>query len=411
MAAQIKPGPSSNNDKFNSNRKPVLLAKLEGCSDSVNKAILIPETDGVISVSSDRTVRVWLKRDSGQYWPSICNYLPSPAVDLFYRSTTRQLFIGQENGTISEYILEEDFNRMEPIGDILAHHGRLTGIIWTEVAIDGTLEEWILSTARDKRFQYHNAKNGNPIGPPFVSTSWCTSLEYDPESAHAFVGDYSGNITMLNIKSDGLKVVTTLTGHTASVEMLIWDSSSRRLFSAGHDRLIIIWDIGGGQGTAYELHGHTNRVTSLAFVLPKNLLISAGEDSVMVFWDLNAQRKETPPWTESDNCESCSRPFLWNISGIFERKQFGSRQHHCRSCGRALCDKCSQEQSTIPSMGFELPVRVCKFCSTNIDHTPMATFHDAKHSVVTMTLDLQRKCVVTIGQDRIIKIWDVSAFI
>lgn len=82
-------------------------------------------------------------------------------------------------------------------------------------------------------------------------------IRYDAESAHAFVGDNSGNITMLNIKSDGLQVVTTLTGHTASVEMLVWDSSSRRLFSAGHDRLIIIWDIGGGHGTAYELHGHT----------------------------------------------------------------------------------------------------------------------------------------------------------
>lgn len=54
MAAQIKPGPSSSNDKFSSNRKPVLLAKLEGCSDNVNKAVIIPDTDGVISVSSDR---------------------------------------------------------------------------------------------------------------------------------------------------------------------------------------------------------------------------------------------------------------------------------------------------------------------------------------------------------------------
>lgn len=54
MAAQIKPGPSSNNDKLNMNRKPVLLAKIEGCSDNVNKAVYIPDTDGVISVSSDR---------------------------------------------------------------------------------------------------------------------------------------------------------------------------------------------------------------------------------------------------------------------------------------------------------------------------------------------------------------------
>lgn len=67
---------------------------------------------------------------------------------------------------------------MESVVDILAHYGRITGMIWTEVSIDGNMEQWILSTSRDKRFQYHNAKNGNPIGPPFVCGSWCTSLEY-----------------------------------------------------------------------------------------------------------------------------------------------------------------------------------------------------------------------------------------
>jgi hypothetical protein len=48
-----------------------------------------------------RTVRVWLKRDSGQYWPSICHYMASGATALFYCVETRQLFIGIENGTVS----------------------------------------------------------------------------------------------------------------------------------------------------------------------------------------------------------------------------------------------------------------------------------------------------------------------
>jgi len=54
MAAKIKPGSSSGNDKYNSTRKPVLLAKLEGCNDVVNKTVVIPDTDGVISASNDR---------------------------------------------------------------------------------------------------------------------------------------------------------------------------------------------------------------------------------------------------------------------------------------------------------------------------------------------------------------------
>lgn len=110
MAAEIKPAQRSNNDRFNTSKKPELLSKLEGSSDDVNAAILIPGENGVISVSDDkcvykkikikkafhiylrfvftfcasRTVRVWLKRDSGQYWPSICQYMPSGCTAIEY---------------------------------------------------------------------------------------------------------------------------------------------------------------------------------------------------------------------------------------------------------------------------------------------------------------------------------------
>lgn len=53
MAAEIKPAAGAN-EKFNSAKKPVLLSKLEGCSDDINAAIIIPGEDGVISVSDDR---------------------------------------------------------------------------------------------------------------------------------------------------------------------------------------------------------------------------------------------------------------------------------------------------------------------------------------------------------------------
>lgn len=48
-----------------------------------------------------RTVRVWLKRDSGQYWPSICQYMPAGATSMHYCVETRQLFVGLDNGSIN----------------------------------------------------------------------------------------------------------------------------------------------------------------------------------------------------------------------------------------------------------------------------------------------------------------------
>ncbi|KAG8034439.1 hypothetical protein G9C98_007515 [Cotesia typhae] len=100
MAAEIKPAPGVSNDKFSSSRKPILLSKLEGCNDDINVAIIIPKEEGVISVCDDRTIRVWLKRDSGQYWPSVCQYMASGATAMDYHVETRRLFVGLENGSI-----------------------------------------------------------------------------------------------------------------------------------------------------------------------------------------------------------------------------------------------------------------------------------------------------------------------
>ena len=41
-----------------------------------------------------------------------------------------------------------------------------------------------------------------------------------------------------------------------SVWALSYDQERRILFSGGFDQVIVVWDIGSQQGTAYELTGH-----------------------------------------------------------------------------------------------------------------------------------------------------------
>lgn len=76
------------------------------------------------------------------------------------------------------------------------------------------------------------------------------------QSKHAFIGDSSGQITMLKIEESSYKPVTTLKGHMSAIRCLAWDPSQQVLYSGGADHVIICWDIGGKRGTAYELQGH-----------------------------------------------------------------------------------------------------------------------------------------------------------
>ncbi|XP_055389387.1 WD repeat and FYVE domain-containing protein 2 [Condylostylus longicornis] len=404
MAAEIKPAPRSNNDRFNSTKKPELLSKLEGNNYDVNAARLIPE-NGVISVSDDQTVRVWLRRDSGHYWPSICQYMPSGCTSLDYVEETRQLFVGQENGTVSQYTLSEDCNRLSLIRDYLAHQARVTACILSRA------DAWVLSVSKDKTFAYHCTQTGRRIGGYTFEAS-CTCLQFDSLAKYAFIGDYSGQITMLRLDTNGSNFITTFKGHTGSVRCLKWVEGPQLLFSGAFDQLVIVWDVGGRRGTVYELQGHNNKVTDLAYANKTQQLISAGEDSVVVFWEMNAMRKEVPEWVESNNCQLCSRPFFWNFKSMLDQKQLGIRQHHCRHCGKAICDNCSTNRINIPIMGFEFDVRVCDPCFKQlqpIERPSLASFHDAKHSIVSMDLDENRKRLLTVGQDRIIKIWDLSS--
>ncbi|GAB1298988.1 WD repeat and FYVE domain-containing protein 2 [Apodemus speciosus] len=359
MAAEIQPQPLT--------RKPILLQRVEGSQEVVNMAVIVPKEEGVISVSEDRTVRVWLKRDSGQYWPSIYHAMPSPCSCMSFNPETRRLSIGLDNGTISEFILSEDYNKMTPVKNYQAHQSRVTMVLFV-------LElEWVLSTGQDKQFAWHCSESGQRLG--------------------------------------GYRTSAVASGLHGGVTALCWDPVQRVLFSGSSDHSVIMWDIGGRKGTAIELQGHNDKVQSLSYAQHTRQLISCGGDGGIVVWNMDVERQETPEWLDSDSCQKCDQPFFWNFKQMWDSKKIGLRQHHCRKCGKAVCGKCSSKRSSIPLMGFEFEVRVCDSCHeaiTDEERAPTATFHDSKHNIVHVHFDATRGWLLTSGTDKVIKLWDMT---
>ncbi len=137
--------------------RPGCLNRFDGGAEEVNGAALLPSGDGgadssaaaaaaVVTVSADRSVRVWLLRDSGQYWPSVCHYVSAACTALDCRGSGagRAAFVGLESGLVSEFILADDYNRMDHKRDYLAHQSRVTGVRFCED------NKWILSCGKDK---------------------------------------------------------------------------------------------------------------------------------------------------------------------------------------------------------------------------------------------------------------------
>nr|AFK40074.1 unknown [Lotus japonicus] len=63
---------------------------------------------------------------------------------------------------------------------------------------------------------------------------------------------------------------------------------------------------------------------------------------------------EPPPFQEAARCVVCSCSF-----NTFRRR------HHCRSCGRTLCNEHSSDQMALPQFGLYSNVRVCADCFNN----------------------------------------------
>ncbi|XP_033627890.1 rabankyrin-5-like [Asterias rubens] len=58
-----------------------------------------------------------------------------------------------------------------------------------------------------------------------------------------------------------------------------------------------------------------------------------------------------PAWSESEICQDCQVKF-----------SIKTRKHHCRHCGRILCNKCSSKMVPIIKYDQTKPVRVCDIC-------------------------------------------------
>lgn len=403
------------------NVKVELIHKIEPSQDlDVNDALLLPSStreDGVICCGEDKSVRVYLRRESGIFWPSVCSYASCAVSCMTFNAETRRLFCGLDNGCLNEYLLSQDCNSLPLKKQVTHSHGKRITCVKFSLRC-----EWLLSCSKDKIFAWHCSESGDKIGS-FILENPLVSLDFDEGSRHVFIGDSVGTISMYRLQDGGNRqTITSFTGHSAPINALVWDSLGGTLFSASDDYQVVEWDIAGKRGTAYELSAHTNRVTSLAFAATKKLLFTASEDCKFGAWDIaKGIRVETKPWLEADSCQICTTPFIWNVKEMWERRCVGSRQHHCRCCGRAVCDSCSANKSTLPPLGFETEVRMCKECYNdrikNVSDSakdkllqPLAFFHDSRHPIRKIDIDESpsRRRMLTLGKDRVIKLWDIS---
>ncbi|KAJ2901305.1 hypothetical protein MKZ38_001972 [Zalerion maritima] len=121
-----------------------------------------------------------------------------------------------------------------------------------------------------------------------------TSVSWIQKGTHLAVGTGKGLVKIWDVEKT--KCLRTMTGHTARVGSLAWNSHI--LTSGSRDRTIFHRDVRCADQWTRRLVGHKQEVCGLRWNCEDGQLASGGNDNKLIVWD---KLSETPLWKFSDH--------------------------------------------------------------------------------------------------------------
>jgi WD40 repeat protein len=79
------------------------------------------------------------------------------------------------------------------------------------------------------------------------------------------------------------RLVGRFRGHTDKVKAVVYAPDVRRVFTAGDDRTIIVWDSESGKAVS-TTRAHTGKIISLKWIPARRWLVSASHDRTIKVW-------------------------------------------------------------------------------------------------------------------------------
>ncbi len=102
--------------------------------------------------------------------------------------------------------------------------------------------------------------------------------------------------------------------HGGDVSSLAFSPDSQRLVVAGLDRAVLVHELSGSEAEPVSLEGHSGNVTSVAFSPDGKCVASAGNDRVVRIWDLATKRARALPGHTGNVTSVAFSPDGWRLA-------------------------------------------------------------------------------------------------
>ncbi|KAG4086570.1 WD40 repeat-like protein [Neocallimastix lanati (nom. inval.)] len=109
------------------------------------------------------------------------------------------------------------------------------------------------------------------------------SIKFHPNSNYIVTGGSDCTARLWDIQKG--TCIRIFKGHLGSIYALAITPDGKTLATSGDDKIINIWDIGSGRKIK-SLYGHENTINSLSFSQEGNILASGSSDNTVRIWDV-----------------------------------------------------------------------------------------------------------------------------
>ena len=257
--------------RFPLQRRDASVHTFAGHWDSVVAALPTPDGKRLVSVSLDRTLRLW-DLNSG-----------APLMHFYGCVGTVGSFAVTSDGQALIYATEDHSLVMYDLGSgtlLRRFRGHSSKIGMCLLSPDGQL---VIAAASDSSVRVWRVQTGEQLLLLTGHESPSSSGAVSKDGRYLITGSWDHTLRVWDLKTG--RQVRTLQGHTGAVSGFSLTSDGKYVVSASWDHTLRLWDAISG-AKSHVLVGHTAPVNGCLVTPDGRLAVSASDDNTLKVWDL-----------------------------------------------------------------------------------------------------------------------------
>ncbi|MEJ2616505.1 MAG: TIR domain-containing protein, partial [Ignavibacteriaceae bacterium] len=251
---------------------PFLIIRPEG---NVTEAVLSKDEKRVLSLSFDRTIRLWDIKTQKQIGESMQHdgYVDGAV----FSKDEKRILSWSEDKTIRLW----DVKTHKQIGESIRHDGYVEGAVFSKD------EKRILSWSRDSTIRLWDVETHKQIGESIQHDGYVIGAVFSKDEKRILSWSFDRTIRLWDVGTQ--KQIGESMQHNSHVEGAVFSKDEKRILSWGWDGTIRLWKV-KTQKQIGESMRHDNVVYGSVFSKDEKRILSWGWDGTIRLWKVKTQK-------------------------------------------------------------------------------------------------------------------------